>query len=143
MNWGKLKASHYFSTPVEHIYTSTIFDQKIYDKLYENQNNLNHKVWQDFTSEYKVGYEFIEDVKHINLKPDVICVWFFKERTDKSAGDIIRLNGKKIAYRPNTFLLTASKELKIIDSDKYIRRPCLQLQITNDQFSNIATNFRK
>jgi hypothetical protein len=143
MHWEKLKASHYFSEPVEHIYTSTIFDQKIYDKLYENQNDLNHKVWQDFKKMYKVGYEFLDDIKQIDLKLDTVCVWFFKERTDRSAGDIIRLHNKKIIYKPNTFLLTISKELKIIESHEYIRRPCLQLQITKDQFTNITTNFRK
>ena len=95
MNWEKLKPNHYFKEPVEYIYSSTIFDLKEYDKLYENQNNLNHKVWQDFDKKYKIGFQFLDDIRDINLMKEVICLWFFKERNDRSGGEDIELSGKK------------------------------------------------
>ena len=41
MNWEKLKPVHYFKEPVTYFYSSSIFDTKEYDALYENQNNFN------------------------------------------------------------------------------------------------------
>ena len=52
MEWKKLKPSHYFTKPVKHIYTSSIFDIKEYDKLYENQKNHSHQLWENFDTEY-------------------------------------------------------------------------------------------
>jgi len=48
MNWEKIKPNHFFKEPVEHVYASTLYDIKDYDKLYENQNNFTHTVWQEF-----------------------------------------------------------------------------------------------
>ena len=48
MNWGKLKSIHYHENPVSHIYSHAIVEPKEYDNLYENQNDLNHQVWQEF-----------------------------------------------------------------------------------------------
>ena len=49
MNWEKLKTNHFFKEPVEHVYTSTVYDIKDYDKLYENQNILTHKYGKSLT----------------------------------------------------------------------------------------------
>ena len=43
MRWKNIKPSHYFKDPVIHIYSQTVFDVKEYDRLYENQNNLDHQ----------------------------------------------------------------------------------------------------
>ena len=141
----KLKPDHYHKEPVEYIYTSTIFDALEYDKLYENQNNLSHQVWQEFDVKYKIGYEFLQDIQDLNLNKEVICLWFFKDRSDRSAGTELKLAGNMIKYDQNTFLLTESKDIKILEEKhkyKYIRRPVLQLDIKKEQFENIIKRFR-
>ena len=114
MNWKKLRKPHYHKEPVEYIYATAIFDLKEYDSLYENQNDLSHQIWQDFDAKYKTGYEFLQDIQDLNLKKEVICLWFFKDRNDKDAGVEIDLSGKLIKYFQNTFLITDSKKLKIL-----------------------------
>jgi len=142
MNWEKLKTNHYFKDPVEHVYASTLYDMKEYDKLYENQNNLNHHVWQEFDQKYKTGFEFMNDIREINTNKSVICVWFFKDRNDRSSGEDILLRDKKIKYQPNSFLITKSKDIKIIDKkDKYIRRPLLQLDLKIEVWNQILERF--
>jgi len=142
MNWEKLKTNHYFKDPVKHVYASTLYDMKEYDKLYENQNNLNHHVWQEFDQKYKTGFEFMNDIGEINTNKSVICVWFFKDRNDRSSGEDIVLNGKKIKYQPNTFLITQSTDIKILDKkDKYIRRPLLQLDLKIEVWNQILERF--
>jgi len=142
MNWEKLKTNHYFKDPVEHVHASTLYDMKEYDKLYENQNNLNHHVWQEFDQKYKTGFEFMNDIGEINTNKSVICVWFFKDRNDRSSGEDIVLNGKKIKYQPNTFLITQSTDIKILDKkDKYIRRPLLQLDLKIEVWNQILERF--
>jgi len=143
MNWEKLKTNHLFKDPVKHIYASTLYDIKEYDKLYENQNNLNHHVWQEFDQKYKTGFELINDIRDINLKKEIICVWFFKERNDRSSGEDIILAGKKLKYIPNTFLVTDSKDIKILEKkDEYIRRPLLQLDLKVEVWDQILERFQ-
>ena len=96
MNWEKLKTVHYHKDPVEHIYSQTIFDQQEYDRLYENQNNLEHQVWKEFDEKYCVGYQLLEDIREINRDKEVMCLWFFKERNDRSAGVDIKMAGHMV-----------------------------------------------
>ena len=145
MNWEKLKPQHYYKEPVEHIYAQTIFDQQEYDKLYENQNNLTHQVWNEFDNKYRVGYQFLEDIRDINKNKEVICLWFFKDRLDRSTGLELQLAGNTIKYHQNTFLVTESMDLKILEEKhkyKYIRRPVLQIDLTKVQFENIIKKFK-
>jgi len=144
MNWEKLKANHYFKDPVEHVHASTLYDMKEYDKLYENQNNLNHHVWQEFDQKYKTAFEFMEDIREINTNKEIICVWFFKDRNDQSSGEDILLKDKKIKYQPNTFFITKSNDIKIVDKkNKYIRRPFVQLDLSNAVWQGILKRFNK
>ena len=143
MHWEKLKQSHYHAEPVEYIYSSTIYDSLEYDKLYENQNNLNHAVWQEFDKKYKTGFEFNDDIQNIDTKREVIFLWFFKERSDRSGGDEINLAGKIIKYFPNTFFITRSNDIKVIKGKKtYIRRPFLQLDMDVTRYEQIMSRFR-
>ena len=140
MEWKKLKPSHYFTKPVEHIYTSSIFDIKEYDKLYENQNNLSHQLWENFDTEFKIGFEFLQDIRDLNLNKQVICLWFFKDRGDRDAGkDDIELADKVIKYAPNTFLITDSKQIKIKERKKLnYNRPALQLDLNKSIWNKIC-----
>ena len=144
MNWEKLKPNHYFKEPVEYIYSSTIFDIKEYDRLYENQNNLSHQVWKDFDSKYSTGFQFHEDLTEINRNKEVMCLWFYKDRNDRSAGEVIELAGKKITYFPNAFLITESKDIKIIrEKRNFIRRPCLQIDLDRETYNQIIGKIKQ
>ena len=142
MNWEKLKSQHYHKEPVEYIYTRTIFDLKEYDNLYENQNNLMHKVWKDFYGKYRVGFELLDDIRDINKDKDIMCLWFFKERNDRSAGTDIKIAGHTITYYPNTFLITESKDIKILEKNEYIRRPVVQLDLSRKTYKSIVERFQ-
>ena len=143
MNWKKLRKPHYHEEPVEYIYARAIFDLKEYDSLYENQNDLSHQVWQDFDAKYKTGYEFLQDIQDLNLKKEVICLWFFKDRNDKDAGVDIDLSGKLITYFQNTFLITESKKLKILKRKKFFpNRPALQIDLSKKIFAEITEPFK-
>ena len=144
MNWKKLKKPHYHKEPVEHILATAIFSLNEYDSLYENQNNLSHQVWQEFDAKYKVGYEFLQDIKDVNLNKEIICLWFFKDRSDKNAGVDIDLSGKLITYFPNTFLITKSKKLKILKRKKNFApgRPAVQIDLNTKQFDKIVDEIK-
>jgi hypothetical protein len=143
MNWEKLKINHIFENPVRHIYASTLFDIKEYDKLYENTSNLEHEVWQEFDKKYKIGFQLCDDIREINKKKEVICLWFFKDRNDRSGGEDIILAGKKLKYFPNTFLITDCKDIKILEkNDEYFRRPFIQLDLAKDIYDNFFKRFQ-
>ena len=138
MNWEKLRKPHYHKEPVEYIYATGIFNLKEYDKLYENQNNLSHQIWQDFDTNYKKGFEFFKDLREFNKNKEVICLWFFKDRDDRKTGNDIDLEGKIIKYRPNTFLITKSKNIKIIERKSILpNRPVLQLDLSIKEYDKI------
>ena len=143
MNWEKIKKSYYYKEPVEHILATAIVDLKEYDNLYENQNNLSHQVWQDFDTKYKIGFEFFKDLREFNKNKEVICLWFFKERSDNSKNNAIELEGKNIMYSPNTFFITNSKNIKINDAGKqWPYRPVLQLDLSIKEYNKIIKMIR-
>ena len=143
MNWEKLTHRQYHTDPVEYVYAQSIFDTKEYDRLYENQLKPNHDSWQEFDKKYRVGFEFKEDITEMDLEKEVIALWFFKERSDRYSQPCIDLSGKLLPYFPNTFFLTKSKNVKIKESKKrFIRRPMVQLDMTEKQFDNIVGRFK-
>ena len=88
----KLKKTHLYQDPIEHIYASDIFDIKEYDKLYENQNNPNHKVWKDFQTTYNFKkIRFFNDLNNVELDETILCLWFFKDRSDRNKGKDIKI----------------------------------------------------
>ena len=138
MNWEKIKKSYYYKEPVEHILAPAIFNLDEYDSLYRNQNDLSHQVWQDFDIKYKKGFEFFKDLREFNKDKEVICLWFFKDRDDRKTGNDIDLEGKIIKYRPNTFLVTKSKNIKIIERKSDLpTRPVLQLDLSIKEYNKI------
>ena len=138
MNWEKIKKSYYYKEPVEHILAPAIFNLDEYDSLYRNQNDLSHQVWQDFDAKYKIGFEFFKDLREFNKDKEVICLWFFKDRDDRKTGNDIDLEGKIIKYRPNTFLVTKSKNIKIIERKSDLpTRPVLQLDLSIKEYNKI------
>ena len=143
MNWNKLKKRHYHKDPVEYIHAVDIFDLKEYDKLYENQNNLDHELWQEFDAKHKTGFEFHDDITKINKNKQVMALWFFPERSDRGARPHLDLQGKRIPYTSNTFLLTKFSDIKIMDTKrKFIRRPSIQLDIYEKKFRKIIEGIK-
>ena len=138
MNWEKIKKSYYYKEPVKHILAPAIYNIDEYDSLYRNQNDLSHQVWQDFDAKYKIGFEFFKDLREFNKDKEVICLWFFKDRDDRKTGNDIDLEGKIIKYKPNTFLITRSKNIKIIKRKSVLpNRPVLQLDLNIEEYNKI------
>ena len=138
MNWENIKKSYYYKEPVEYILAPAIFNLDEYDSLYRNQNDLSHQVWQDFDAKYKIGFEFFKDLREFNKDKEVICLWFFKDRDDRKTGNDIDLEGKIIKYKPNTFLITRSKNIKIIERKVPLPyRPVLQLDLSIKEYNKI------
>ena len=138
MNWENIKQSYYYKEPVEYILAPAIFNLEEYDNLYRNQNNLSHPIWQEFDIRYKIGFEFFKDLREFNKDKEVICLWFFKDRDDRKTGNDIDLEGKIIKYKPNTFLITRSKNIKIIERKVPLPyRPVLQLDLSIKEYNKI------
>ena len=143
MNWEKLKKEHYFREPVEHIVSTTIFPIKEYDTLYENQNKFTHTTWQEFDAKYRTGFELKDDITEIDFKKEIIALWFFRERSDNNSQPDINVAGKKIRYHQNKFLLTPCKDITIEEQKrKYIRRPCIQLDISKVKYEQIIERLK-
>lgn len=145
MNWKNLNPNHFYKDPVEHIYVQNFFPKDDYERLYENQGNLEHQVWQDFDAKFKVGYELFSNLQEVNYHKEVIALWFFKDRNDRSAGTKdISLLGKVITYTPNTLIMTTCKDIKFNDPQKrkWIHRPVLQLDLPLTTFRNICEGLK-
>ena len=142
MNWEKLKPNHFYKDPI-YIYSSTLFDTKEYDVLYENQNNLSHHSWQDFDKKYRTGFEFKNSIDDVDTQKEVICLWFFKERNDNTISHVA-VDDKKVEYAPNTFLVTQSKNIKLITGKRnYIRHPLVQLDLSLQRFNLLFERFNE
>ena len=144
----KLKKTHLYQDPIEHIYASNIFDIKEYDKLYENQNNPNHKVWKDFQTTYNFKkIRFFNDLNNVELDETILCLWFFKDRSDRNKGKDIKIKDKTILYLPNTFFIlynSCQNNIKILKRDTMVpTRPCLQLYFDYETYDNICQHIKK
>ena len=146
--FAKLKKTHLYQDPIEHIYASNIFDIKEYDKLYENQNNPNHKVWKDFQTTYNFKkIRFFNDLNDVKLDETILCLWFFKDRNDRNKGKDIKIKDKTIRYLPNTFFIlynSCQNNIKILKRDTMVpTRPCLQLYFDYETYDNICQHIKK
>ena len=143
MNWDKLQQQHYHDEPVDHICAVNLVELNDYDRLYENQNNLDHVVWQEFCEKYKTRARLYENIRDIDFTKDIMCLWFFKERSDGTAAHV-HIDGKQIRYSPNLFLVTKSKKIKFFPTKKqYIRSPVVQLDMDVETYDNIIKRFQK
>ena len=125
----RLDKQYYHTDPVEHIYGQQIRTVAEYDDLYENQTRFEGTVWTKFKETHNLTFQFHDDLT---------CLWFFRERADRSAGNDILLKDKTITYNPNALFVTSSKEIKIVERKKFFpRRPCVQIDINNEMYLNI------
>ena len=143
MDWKKITTEHYHKDPVPHIYCCNIFDTKEYDKLYENQNNLSHQMWEEFDKKYKIGFEFKEDFDQIDYNKEVMCLWFYKERSNGTIA-YVSVEGQEYVYQGNCFLITKSKNIKLREKKKkYIRNPFMQIDMPGKTWDNILKRLDK
>lgn len=134
----RLHKKYYHTDPVEYIHGSLIRRVSEYDDLYENQTRFDGIVWTKFKETYNLTCQFHEDIRDIDLSKEIICLWFFRERADREAGNDIKLADKIISYRPNALFITPSKEIKIKERKTFFpRRPCVQIDISNEIYVNI------
>ena len=134
----RLDKRYYHTDPVEHIIGGQIRPVVEYDDLYENQTRFDGTVWTKFKQTYNLTCQFHDDLRDIDLSTDIICLWFFRERADRDAGNDVKLDGKIITYQANTLFITPSKEIRIKERKKFFpRRPCVQIDIDNEIYLNI------
>ena len=143
MIWDKVKKDHFYKEPVEYFRTQTIFSQIEYEKLYENQNNLQHKYWQNLKDQTYMSWTYHKDLDLIDKTKDVTCLWFFKDRGDRNAGNYITCEDKVIVYSPNTFFFTIFKDYKVIaKKNNILERPVVQLDMSIEQYQKILNRFQ-
>ena len=134
----RLHKRYYHTDPVEHIIGGQIRPVVEYDDLYENQTRFDGTVWTKFKQTYDLTCQFHDDLRDIDLSTDITCLWFFRERADRDAGNDVKLNGKIVTYQANTLFITPSKEIRIKERKKFFpRRPCVQIDIDNEIYLNI------
>ena len=139
----RLNKKYYHTDPVEHIIGPQIVKVAEYDDLYENQTRYDGTVWTHFKEKQNIKCVFHEDLRDINRSLDITCLWFFRERADRDAGNDIKLAGKIINYSPNKLFITPSKEIKIKERSKFFpRRPCLQIDISKEIYLNIKKDLK-
>jgi len=136
--YKRLDKKYHYTDPVEHILGRTFRPVAEYDDLYENQTRFDGVVWTKFKETYNLKCQFHNDLQDIDFSKDITCLWFFRERADRDAGNDLKLSGKIITYSANTIFITPSKEIKIKERKKFFpRRPCVQIDINNEMYLNI------
>jgi hypothetical protein len=117
----RLHKRYHFTDPVEHIIGRQICT-----------------VWTKFKETHNLKCQFHEDLRDIDLSKDIMCLWFFRERADRDAGNDLKLSGNIVTYSANTIFITPSKEIRIKERKKFFpRRPCVQIDISNETYLNI------
>tara|TARA_Y100001938_G_C7929368_1_gene348565 strand:- start:58 stop:501 length:444 start_codon:yes stop_codon:yes gene_type:complete len=141
--FARLNKKYYHTDPVEHIIGPQIIKVATYDDLYENQTRFDGTVWNNFKVEQNLKLAFHEDLRDIDRHVDIMCLWFFRERTDRDAGNDIKLAGKIINYTANKIVITPSKDIKIKERRKFFpRRPCVQVYINQEIYLNIKKDLK-
>ena len=136
--YKRLDKKYHYTDPVEHILGRTFRPVAEYDDLYENQTRFDGVVWTKFKETYNLKCQFHNDLQDIDFSKDITCLWFFRERADRDAGNDIKLADKVVAFQANVLFITPSKEIKIQKRKVFFpRRPCVQIDINNEMYLNI------
>lgn len=89
------------------IYKTTAFDLKLYDRVYENWNRLEHKSWQQFQkqNQFRIIEKFDnqESYQYTGDRQWVGYI-FFKDRTDRRHIQV-KFSETSKEYKPNTLLI--------------------------------------
>jgi len=142
----KINHNHLLLNP-KHIYVRHIIDQKVYDVLYENWNNLKHFRWKNFIENYNLNLKFYNDLHEINddHQQRYKGFWFFKDRIDKRKTKIIISDKKEYQYWPNVLLIVENNTKVQFTSDKIdtnMFKPCITIKFTDSQLKLLDNFFR-
>jgi len=137
--------------PIPYIWSSTLVRRDVYDRLYEQWNNIEHHHWQNFMHEMCIELYFHNDFTNM-LTPkknnQYIGYWFFQQRTDKSKGGEIELtNGpikKILSYWHNTILIIETdKSFKVLPRKHELPyRPFCEIyfdSVTNEKIKKLLS----
>ena len=150
----KLKRGNIFTKPFEYIYYRNIIELQEYDRLYENIQYLNGEKWTEWKNEYKLKFNYYEDVQMINFDYDYIALWFFSDRSDRSSKADIELyhakNQNNVVLRrdSNLFLFFKrdhNQQIRIREKQKrwkLINRPCIQFNFSIDTYNSLVKELK-
>ena len=150
----KLKRGCVFTEPFEYIYYRSIIKLQEYDRLYENIQRLDGDKWTEWKNEYKLEFNYYEDVQAINFDYDCIALWFFSDRSDRSSKTDIELyhaknqNNIRLPRDPNSFLFFKrehTRQIRIHEKQKrwkLLQRPCIQFNFSTDIYDSLAKELR-
>ena len=134
----KLHKKNFYTDPAEHIIWTHPRRMQEYDDLYEEQLRFDNELWTNFRNTHNIKCQFHDDIKDIDLSHDIVCLWFFRERSDRDAANDIDVAGKIISFTANKLLIAYAKDIKIIKRKRFFpRRPCVQIAISNEVYVNI------
>ena len=117
-------------------YITNFIEQQVFDKLYENQNNLQHFVWKQITERIHYPFKLYKDIQHFDQDHEVICLLFFKDRNQKVLRKDLSLNDTNIVYNQNCMLIydNTNKRQFRIKVKKGFNRPVLQFEISHSEY---------
>jgi hypothetical protein len=139
-NWQVTKHNCH-KDPIPHIYCKNFIKLDIYDRLYEQWNNIEHERWKTFIDQNHINVYFHEDfIRPFKPKQTAgyIGYWFFRQRTDKSsAEDILISNGKQekiLTYYQNTLMVFEANSSLVVKTrrDKLPTRPFCELYFSKE-----------
>ena len=125
--FNKILKSHFSDDPVAHIYINNIIELKEYDTLYENQSRFDGQLWTDFKNKYNLDFTFLNDLNEINMQVEVLCLLFFKERSDNKKDHDIKIKAKEIKYFQNTLFILLNPVITdtFVVNCKYLSPACI------------------
>jgi len=126
-------------------YITNFVEEHLYDKLYENLNDLEHFVWKQITN--RIHYPFVlhKDIGQFEKDDEVICLLFFKDRNQKVLRKDLSLDDTDIVYNQNCMLIydNTNKRQFRIKEKKGFNRPVLQFKISYSEYNNFLKRVKR
>jgi len=140
----KIKHSNYIEKQ-NFFYITNFVEEHLYDKLYENLNDLEHFVWKQITD--RIHYPFVlhKDIGQFEKDDEVICLLFFKDRNQKVLRKDLSLDDTDIVYNQNCMLIydNTNKRQFRIKEKKGFNRPVLQFKISYSEYNNFLKRVKR
>ena len=140
----KIKHSNYMEKQ-NFFYITNFVQEHLYDKLYENLNDLEHFVWKQITD--RIHYPFVlhKDIGQFEKDDEVICLLFFKDRNQKVLRKDLSLDDTDIVYNQNCMLIydNTNKRQFRIKEKKGFNRPVLQFKISYSEYNNFLKRVKR
>lgn len=140
----KIKHSNYIEKQ-NFFYITNFVEEHLYDKLYENLNDLEHFLWKQITD--RIHYPFVlhKDIGQFEKDDEVICLLFFKDRNQKVLRKDLSLDNTDIVYNQNCMLIydnTNKRQFRIKEKEGF-NRPVLQFKISYSEYNNFLKRVKR